>query len=117
MNDFIPIEETYQLRDKLGFKDYVQLCYREGYYTVLVETPTYSQVFNWFREVHQIFPAIETDCTTYPKFAFKIDRFYGNPKDLTEREWYWEVGDYSDLYRSYQEAHLDLLKQLIKMIQ
>jgi hypothetical protein len=116
MKDFVPIKETHQLTELLGFNDYVQLSYRDGYYTVIMHNPTYSQAFNWFREKHQLFPEIHTDCTTYPKYAFKIDRFYGNPKDLTEKEWYWELGNYSDLYRSHDEAQLDLLRELITMV-
>ncbi len=70
--------------------------------------PTFSQAFRFFREKYQIFPEVLTDCTTEPKFVYTYKTFYGNPKDLTEQEWGWEnnIGQYSDLYRTYEEAEL-----------
>lgn len=86
-------------------------------FTVCV--PTYSQAFAWFREKHQLFHEIGVDQTTYPKFAFDITEFIGNPKDLTEREWDWKPvpadPDWS-LYRTYPEAELACLQKLIKLI-
>lgn len=81
--------------------------------------PTFSQAFRWFREKHQIFPEVLTDCTTEPKFVYTYNTFYGNPKDLTEKEWGWEnnIGQYSDLYRTYEEAELACLEKLIEIVE
>jgi len=81
--------------------------------------PTFSQAFRWFREKYQIFPEVLTDCTTEPKFVYTYKTFYGNPKDLTEQEWGWEnnIGKYSDLYRTYEEAELDCLTKLIELVE
>jgi hypothetical protein len=81
--------------------------------------PTFSQCFRWFREKYQIFPEVLTDCTTEPKFVFTYNKFFGNPKDLTEQEWGWEnnIGQYSELYRSYEEAELECLKKLIEIVE
>jgi hypothetical protein len=81
--------------------------------------PTFSQAFRWFREKYQIFPEVLTDCTTEPKFVFTYNKFFGNPKDLTEQEWGWEnnIGQYSELYRSYEEAELDCIDKLIEIVE
>jgi hypothetical protein len=84
-----------------------------------ISAPTFSQVFRWFREKYQIFPEVLTDCTTEPKFVYTYNTFYGNPKDLTEQEWGWEnnIGQYSELYRSYEEAELTCLTKLIEIVE
>jgi hypothetical protein len=60
-----------------------------------------------------------TDCTTEPKFVYTYNTFYGNPKDLTEQEWGWEnnIGQYSDIYRTYEDAELECLKKLIEIVE
>lgn len=68
--------------------------------------PTYQRLVQWFREEHQIFIDSQTDCTSYPKYCFEINRFYGNPKDLTEKEWGWEEIKPKEwfLYRNHFEV-------------
>lgn len=84
-----------------------------------INIPTFSQVFRWFREKYQIFHEVLTDCTTEPKFVYTYNTFYGNPKDLTEQEWGWEnnIGQYSDIYRTYEEAELACLDKLIEIVE
>ncbi len=81
--------------------------------------PTFSQAFRWFRDKYQIFPEVLTDCTTEPKFVYTYNTFYGNPKDLTEQEWGWKnnIGQYSDIYRTYEEAELACLDKLIEIVE
>ncbi len=81
-----------------------------------IPIPLKQQVFRWFRDEHQIFASIETDCTSYPKFAIVINGFVGNPRDLTEKEWYWVNIFHSDLYRSYEEAESDCIDKLIEIV-
>ena len=80
--------------------------------------PTFSQAFEWFRETHYIFSEISVDCTTYPKFCYTFNKFFGNPNDLTSKEWGWEIqiDGYSLLCRSHREAELDCLEKLIQFI-
>lgn len=78
--------------------------------------PLKSQVFEWFREKHNLFGSVETDCTTYPKFCYVVKEFFGNPNDLTEKEWGWKNGLYSVLYRSYHQAENELIDYLISII-
>lgn len=84
-----------------------------------ITAPLYSQAFRWFRERHNIFPEILTDCTTYPKFCYTYTRFFGNPKDLASEEWGWEnnVGKSSLLYTSYGEAEFYCLDEMIGIIE
>ena len=84
-----------------------------------ISAPTFSQAFRQFREKYQIFPEVLTDCTTEPKFVYTYNTFYGNPKDLTEQEWGWKnnIGQYSDIYRTYEEAELACLDKLIEIVE
>jgi len=84
-----------------------------------IAAPTFSQCFKWFREKYQIFPEVLTDCTTEPKFVYTYNTFYGNPKDLTEQEWGWEnnIGQYSDIYRTYEDAEIACLENLIELVE
>ncbi|MEK6882463.1 MAG: hypothetical protein AABY22_22775 [Nanoarchaeota archaeon] len=70
------------------------------------------------KEKHQIFIAVVTDCTTYPKFAYEIDIFEGNPKDLTEREWGWTEHKSTNwfLYRTREEAYDNAIKEALQLI-
>ncbi len=80
--------------------------------------PTPTQVFRWFREKYKIFAEILTDCTTYPKFCYTHTRFFGNPKDLSSEEWGWEnnIGKYSLLYQTYEEAELVCIEKILEII-
>jgi hypothetical protein len=84
-----------------------------------VLAPLYQQAFRWFRDKYNIFPEILTDCSTEPKFCYTYTRFFGNQNDLSSEEWGWEnnIGQYSFLYYSYEEAELDCLKNLCEIIE
>jgi hypothetical protein len=81
--------------------------------------PTFQQTFRWFREKYNIFPEILTDCTTEPKFCYTYNRFFGNSNDLSSEEWWWEnrIGEYSLLYKTYEEAELVCLEKLIEVVE
>jgi hypothetical protein len=80
-------------------------------------SPTWQSAFRWFREKYNIFPEILTDCTTRPKFCYTYTKFFGNQNDLASEEWGWEpnVGQYSLLYKTYEEAQIDCLEKLIEI--
>lgn len=125
--EFVPYDRSLRLKalgfDKPCFATWVgetldmslQLP-SDDYFT---KAPTFSQAFRFFREKYQIFPEVLTDCTTEPKFVYTYNKFYGNPKDLTEQEWGWEnnIGQYSDLYRKYEEAELACLDKIIEIVE
>lgn len=73
-----------------------------------IPAPDAELVCQWLRLKHQIYIEIKVDRTAEPKFCFSLNRFIGNPKDLTEKEWYWMEGiDYkydSELYMTYELA-------------
>lgn len=82
-----------------------------------ISAPLKSQVLQWFRDKHQLYGEVHTDCTTYPKFCYSHTKFFGNPNDLTEQEWGWEnTGQYSLLYSSYTQAESELINHLISII-
>ena len=82
-----------------------------------ISAPTFLQAFIWFENIHQLYPAIVIDQTSYPKYAFEIAQFIGNPKDLTEKEWYWEDMVLSkNLYRTRVEAEVACLEKLIEIV-
>lgn len=83
-----------------------------------IVAPLYQQVTDWLSEKHQIFIDIGTDCTTYPKFDYSINKFVGNPKDLAEKEWYWENPKPSNwfLYRTRNEALEEAIKFALTLI-
>lgn len=133
-NEFIPYEQALALKE-LGFDEPCFGCYFYNNENVVeynpdgipfnhnnrnsrISVPLYQQAFRWFREKYQIFPEVLTDCTTEPKFVYTYNTFYGNPKDLTEQEWGWEnnIGQYSDIYRTYEDAELECLKKLIEIV-
>lgn len=78
--------------------------------------PLKSQVLEWFRNVHQLFGEVHTDCTTEPKFCYAVNRFIGNPENLSEREWKWEDGLYSVLYRTRELAEDGVIDYLIDIV-
>ncbi len=135
--EFVPFELTVKLK-ALGFDEPCQLGWYlphseiaikagvEPNYWQLIPThpllnqiaaPLYQQAFRWFREKYNIFPEILTDCTTRPKFCYTYTKFFGNQNDLTSEEWGWEpnVGQYSLLYKTYEEAQIACLEKLIEI--
>ena len=82
------------------------------------DAPMWQQVQKWLRKTHHIYIEVLTDCTTEPKFCFKIDKFVGNPEDLTEREWDWiHHTDFEwFLYCTYEQALEEAIKEAIKII-
>lgn len=84
----------------------------------MISAPTLYQVQKWLRNTHQIYIEVLTDCTTEPKFCFKIDKFVGNPEDLSDREWYWiHHTDFEwFLYYIYEQALEEAIKEAIKII-
>ena len=81
-----------------------------------ISAPLKSEVLKWFRDKHQLFGDVQTDCTTYPKFNHVQNEFVGNPNDLTEKEWGWKGGLYSVLFRTYEQAESELIDSLIQHV-
>jgi hypothetical protein len=92
-----------------------------GQYTIPVGdvlAPTWQSAFDWFGEKYQLYASVVVDQTSYPKYAFEIAKFVGNPKDLTEKEWYWDDMILSpNLYRTKTEARLYCLTELLNVVE
>jgi hypothetical protein len=130
-NEFVPYELALRMK-QLGFNEPCFMYWWKGendyILTDLIDdeprtndskAPLFQQAFRWFREKHNIFPEILTDCTTEPKFCYTYNRFFGNANDLSSEEWWWEnrIGEYSLLYKTYEEAELVCLEKLIEVVE
>lgn len=105
-----------KLTDILKIKGY-KLGYKLE--TELVDLETIN---NWLMNDHQIFIEIKVDKTTYPKYCYTISRFHGNPKNLSEKVWYWETELEYDcrknfkLENTYKEAFNSSILESLKLI-
>jgi hypothetical protein len=125
--EFVPYELALRMK-LLGFKEKTLHAYYKDTGHLMnigngheqdTPAPTWQSAFRWFREEYNIFPEILTDCTTEPKFCYTYTRFFSNSKDLASEEWGWEnnIGQYSLLYRTYEEAELECLKNLCDILE
>ena len=129
--EFIPYEQALELKElgfdepcfciynrekKLRFNNLhnpqdrnkgVKLTSNNGRYPA----PTFSQCFRFFREKYNIYTEILLDQTTQPKFCFEIHKYedFGNYEEIRIGEWF--------LYRTYEEAELECIKHLIKVVE
>jgi hypothetical protein len=86
--------------------------------TEVISAPTWQSAFDWFGEKYQLYASVVVDQTTYPKYAYEISRFIGNPKDLTEEEWDWDSMIFSpSLYRTTVETRLYCLTELLNFVE
>ena len=120
MKEFVPYNEALALKE-LGFDE---PCF--GYYSngnlvygnhtnnmmqrFRYSAPTHSQAFRWFREKHNLHSEILLDQTTQPKYCFEIHKYedFGNYEEIRIGEWF--------LYRTPEEAELECIKHLIKVV-
>lgn len=130
VNLFVTYEQALGLKE-IGYVDYswfgmeCSLYKADGKHTfyangvgdnTYVSAPLKTEVLQWFRDKHQLYGEVHTDCTTEPKFCYVVHEFFGNPKDLTEKEWGWKDGLYSVLYRTREEPESELIDYLIQKI-
>lgn len=108
--EFIPYEEALALKE-LGFNEECLIVYsdkgelspiqKHGVHNSNVPSfataPLYQQAFRWFREKHNIFAYVD------PNYCYKIwvdDEFFEHSVD----------------HHNYEEAELECIKQLIKIV-
>lgn len=75
-----------------------------------------NEFSKWLADNHQIFVNIGVDCTTAPKFYYKISAFTGNPLDLGSSEWHWNNYQSEYLYRTNDEALYEGFLYLFNLI-
>ena len=101
-----------------GFEGQFKLAVVKEQLELLALAPTWQSAFDWFGEKYQLYASVVVDQTTYPKYAYEIAKFVGNPKDLTEKEWYWDDMILSpSLYRTKTEARLYCLTELLNFVE
>jgi len=112
--DLSPYEESLELKE-LGFDEPCYYDYNFGgeitnkWAIGLVPAPLYQQAFRFFREEHGLFSAVNVDQTMEPKFCYSISRY------AEDSDWAILVFN-SDLYYTYEEAELALLRRLIQTV-
>ncbi len=107
-------QKRFDLSDPISNSTYQSYSSCKGYFAA----PLLQQATDWLEEKHQIFIEIGVDCTTYPKFCYSVNKFFGNPKDLAEKEWGWEHPKPSNwhLYKSRNEAIEEAIKFALTLI-
>jgi len=109
--EFVPYEQALALKE-LGFDE---PCFSYYYnrelsfgartsYGEVIEAPTFSQAFRWFREKYRLRGHVISD---YDKFSYQI---YG----LIDNEFNLINGGSVDM--EYEEAELECLKKLIEIV-
>jgi len=87
----------------------------------LIDVNTTIYDIQEFLRDKQIYIEILTDCTTEPKFYYKINRFIGNPNDLTEKDWWWvielayTIHEYY-LEKTYEDALESAINESLKIL-
>jgi hypothetical protein len=93
--------------NKISFRlEYPQ---HQGFTPKSTRDPLYQQAFRFFREEHGLFSAVNVDQTMEPKFCYSVSRYAENS------DWAILVFN-SDLYYTYEEAELALLRRLIQTV-
>jgi hypothetical protein len=130
--DFAPYEESFELQgldfdeECLGNYRYDPMTYKigsdnniptlrlgegfhQGFTPKSIPAPLYQQAFRFFRERYGLFSAVNVDQTMEPKFCYSISRY------AEDSDWAILVFN-SDLYYTYEEAELALLRKLIQEV-
>jgi hypothetical protein len=137
ITEFVPYELAFELK-KLGFKEdcfkywyaenqteipyitytvYGGKLYEQDFNTpfegneIFISAPLYQQVFRFFREKYNLHSEILLDQTSQPKYCFEIHKYedFGNYEEIKIDEWF--------LYRTYEEAELECIKHLLKVVE
>jgi hypothetical protein len=112
--EFVPYSEALALKE-LGF-DEPCMGYRDGGgYLMIKETPhcvisapTFSQAFRWFRENYDLTVSINRNRKFKPVKRYEV---------IIDESTYEKINVYGlDYYDSYEEAELECLKKLIKIV-
>ena len=91
-------------------------------YKLETEKIDLQEINNWLINEHQIFIEIKINKTSSPKYIYTISRFHGDPKNLSEKVWYWETELEYDcrknikLYNTYKEAFDSSILESLKLL-
>jgi hypothetical protein len=105
--EFIPYELALRMK-QLGFDETCMASRDMSNTEGLIQVPTYSQAFRWFREEHGMLSCIEFVEPEYGgDYGYKL---YYKPGHLHID--HWNKG-----FKSYEEAELACLEKLIKVVE
>jgi len=107
--EFIPYEQALELKE-LGF----DIPSVSGYSypdsnNLLTQAILYQQALRWFREKHKLFGCIDLHTSTPIHWYIRID-------DIIKNDYMYHSEDENIKFKTYEEAELECLKQLIKII-
>lgn len=91
-------------------------------YKLETEKIDLEEINDWLVNDKQFFIEIKIDKTSYPKYCYTINKFNGNPKNLSEKVWYWETELEYDcrknikLYNTYKEAFSNAILESLKLL-
>jgi len=133
--EFVPYEQALELKE-LGFDEPCIACWSnrksknyylyfggieyvedEGYVNpmkgTIISAPTFSQAFRWFREKHGISVSISINWEE----GIGKDSSYGKYACSLQHKSYDEsIGEFIGVFKRYEEAELECLKELIEMV-
>lgn len=130
--DFIPYEQALALKE-LGFRERCaafysteeELCFKwesNGNMSLhllrLIQAPTFSQAFRWFREKHNLDVVIQKmwrwSLNYNPKETFYTYQLFNFTLDRESEEYI--LKDTALAYKTHEETELECLKQLIEIV-
>ena len=111
--EFVPYEQALDLKE-LGFDEKCLGYYHNKElsfgprtsYGEVIEAPTFSQAFRWFREKYFLFGQI-----TIAEYELENNGFEYEIKSKDKSIDTWRGG-----YKTYEEAELECLKKLIEIV-
>jgi hypothetical protein len=128
--EFVPYEQALDLKE-LGFDEPCILLYRgldtqpvcQMGYEFKIEknsdfndetnywltVPLYQQAFRWFREKYDLFGCIDLHTSTPIHWYIRID-------DIIKNDYVYHSEDNDLKFKTYEEAELECLKQLIEIV-
>jgi hypothetical protein len=121
--EFVPYELAFKLIYELGFKEKcLATIDQSGYLHIkgtkssprgsmlydIVDCPTFSQAFRWFREKNQLDTSINT---VYSKYNDTLSKKYSGVID--DKSVFTNIG----FYDTYEEAELACLDKLIEIVE
>ncbi len=123
--EFVPYEQALELKE-LGFDEeclawtipnetnfIISPCEKYGErFDKMVQIPTFSQVFRWFREKYKVEGYINLNDSKENNFHYYFN--YINTNNIHNRREYCNffIGN----FKTYEEAELECLKKLIEIV-
>lgn len=125
--EFVPYIESLALKelgfDKPCFGYYYLGCLVQDYtenqnYSTLLDclAPTFSQAFKFFREKYNLYPEVRVQDNIRLGEQEYYWMIFGGYKTMEGNSWIRCLKDSNVMFKTYEEAELECLKELIKTV-